>query len=176
MDGVSSHLPILKKIIDDNNFNRVIEFGSGFNSTVLFAERIPNGVTIEMQSKEWYEKVKERLPGWDIRLMLGEKYGISFYRNTCKGIFDLMFVDGHGLTRWDCINSGFEKDIGFIIAHDTQESSYGWSKIEKPKEYNIYSYKHNSGIGTTIFTKKDMSGLSFDEHKSYQFDWEKKYV
>ena len=175
MDGVASHVSILKEIINIIRIDYVIEFGMGMNSTILFSDKIKNGISIEMQNKSWFDKMNSIINNNDLelKLMLGETEAIEFVKTLNKSI-DLFFVDGHGSTRWDCINLGFKKGVPLIITHDTQQPTYGWNKINMPNDYRCQSYIHDEyKVGTTIFSKHNIN-QNFKDHKKIKFCWEDK--
>ena len=58
MNVYETHKPLINAIIGALNINSVFEFGCGFGSTPNFLEKCKEVFSIEMQSEEWYEKVK----------------------------------------------------------------------------------------------------------------------
>ena len=101
-----------------------------------------------MQSEEWFEKIKI-LPSSDVRLMLG--YQNYDYITKIGEKFDMVFVDGHGSTRPECINESIKLKIPYIVAHDTEEASYGWNRVYDSTDYKQYNYKKYKNW-TTLWT------------------------
>ena len=100
MDCYSTHLPVLENILQIFQINKVFEFGCGVYSTLLFEKHCKKIIAIEMQSQEWYEKMKKQVAK-NISLLYsqGPIGAIEIFDKT-QDIFDLVFVDGHGESRW----------------------------------------------------------------------------
>ncbi len=151
MDKYSTHIPVFEKLFAVKNFPRILEFGLGFGSTPFLLQNCEHLTSVEMQSKDWYEKVYQSLKDnskWEAHLAVGpnefEKLGISDLG------YDLVFVDGHGDSRPEVINRFFGK-CSTIVTHDYETPSYRWHLIQKPKDYFEFVY---SGIVpyTAVFT------------------------
>ena len=65
--------------------------------------------------------------------LLGEKDAIKFF-NILNTNFSIIFVDGHGSNRWECINEAFGK-TDIIVTHDTETPGYKWNLVNKPEDY-----------------------------------------
>lgn len=129
MDGYSTHIPVLKKAIEVVPHSSCLEFGTGLYSTKLLAESFNLCTSIEMQSEEWFNKVKDNFPYVDIRCYIGpfawkDKFKPDPY-------YDLIFVDGHGDSRWDCINWAYDY-TNIIVIHDTEEPGYHLERVRRP--------------------------------------------
>jgi predicted O-methyltransferase YrrM len=132
MDPYATHLPFLKKILQEHDIQSVFEFGCGNYSTLLFAEKCKNVISIEMQNKEWYDQLKTKIPkNVHLLFQLGPEQAIttlwSLGQSGAK--FDLIFVDGHGDSRWKAINAASQY-TSIIVAHDTQFPGYQWNKVK----------------------------------------------
>ena len=140
MDRYATHLPILHKLLYENEINSVYEYGCGLYSTPLFINCASDVTSIEMQNEKWFVKVKDALSyakNLDIHLMLGPDAAIDYFKKQNKS-YDLVFVDGHVGTRWACINEAF-KNSKFIVTHDTEVPVYQWQKIVVPDGWNEYT-------------------------------------
>lgn len=167
-----SHLPIISEITKSFEIDSVLEFGTGFFSTSVFVENCKSVLSIEMQNKEWYDKVKDRFQDkvtsgvLDIRFSLedsGEKTIDSLKFNGQKK-YDLVFVYGAGGSRPNCCT--YAKTVtDLIILHDTQQPTYGWNKIVVDGDWKWVDIKLFN-TWTSIMTKrKDV--LEFVESFDY---------
>lgn len=101
----------------------LFEYGAG-NSTLYFAKYIKYIKSIE-NNKEWYQKIKSRLPGnVDIAYVsLSEKaYENAILQETIS--YDIVLVDGR--QRVACVKNSVAKlsDCGVIILDDAERSKY----------------------------------------------------
>lgn len=149
MNSIETHLPVLKKLFQITEINTVLEFGTGIHSTPFFIEKCKKVTSIEMQSKSWFDKVSNQFKDPKFRPIL--KLGPYAYKELhLESFYDLIFVDGHGESRWDVTNNSFEK-TNIIVIHDTQEKSYNWNKINKPENWIRKDIKDFS-VWTTVLT------------------------
>lgn len=162
MDAYSTHIPVFEKLFATKKFSRILEFGLGFGSTPFLLEHCDHLTSIEMQSKEWYEKVHLELknnPKWESHVAIGpfefQKLGIA------EESYDLVFVDGHGDSRPEIINRFFGK-CNTIVTHDFETASYRWHLIKKPSEYEEFVHTALNPY-TAIFTK--------DQQVKDVFEW-----
>jgi hypothetical protein len=151
--GVRSHLPALRWVFSKQKINTVFEFGCGNHSTDLFVTTCNKVESYEMQSEQWYKdilaKYKEK-SNFILKFMLGPDLAIEHLKQqTAK--YDLIFVDGHGETRWKAVNIAFDK-TDLIVVHDTEEGGYQWWKIEQPQNWTRIEVKIFP-VWTTIFFK-----------------------
>lgn len=151
MDLYATHLPMLGYIWDwyfRGVGARVLEFGCGESSTKFFVERGCDVTSIEMQDVLWHDRIKAMFPGVDMRLALGP----DEWRKLALGnSYDFIFIDGHILTRPECLNWAFGK-APLVAAHDTQASCYGWERV-MPVGYDILVFK-SYGVTTTLFIEE----------------------
>jgi len=132
-NAYGSHMPVLKKYIEDFKPKTVFEFGCGDNSTPLFIEHCKNVISIEMQKPEWFMKMLKKHGGklgFYLFCMLGKDTAPE-YLSTQPSRFDLIFVDG-SMSRWLQINAAIAK-TDVIITHDTGQPCYHWERVILPK-------------------------------------------
>lgn len=161
MDKYSTHIPIFEKLFQLKKYSKILELGLGFGSTPFLLKNCDTLTSVEMQSKEWYEKVFEALKSeskWNPQLALG-----PFAFQDLSAInekYDLVFVDGHGDSRPEAINYFFDK-CDTIVTHDFETSSYRWHLIQKPHHYEMIVYDSLNPF-TAIFTKDpDVKNITF---------------
>tara|TARA_R110002110_G_scaffold96358_4_gene248299 strand:- start:452 stop:946 length:495 start_codon:yes stop_codon:yes gene_type:complete len=152
MDPYSTHLPILKNIIDNTDIKSVFEFGSGLHSTQLFAENCDDVITCDID-EEWYNTISDKFKDYkNVSPILhkdhewGSKTPESIaYLKQLNRRFDLIFIDcGDAPTRPHCVNAA-SKFTDLIIAHDTDAPAvigYNWHLVElKEPEWRRTDYK-----------------------------------
>ena len=102
---ISTHREYLEEIFKiKGKLNTIIEFGMGDFSSGLLIENGKNVVSIEMQNQSWYDKISNKFSktdNWKGILSLGPH---TYRTLELPKIVDLAFVDGHGSSRFDCIN------------------------------------------------------------------------
>ena len=127
LDPTATHLPVFKFLFAKYPYIKdVLEFGCGLYSTPMFIENGCNVTSIEMQHESWYERVQEFCPKADVRLSLGP---MTWQTQPLKSRYDLIFVDGHGDSRPECMM--WAKDhTNIIVAHDTEHPYYGWDRAD----------------------------------------------
>lgn len=149
MNAYATHLPVLKKVFGYKKYSDVAEYGMGLYSTLFFIENCERIQSLEMQSAEWYNKI--------ISEFGNKKNWIHAYSpspdSRLRKKLDLVFVDGHGDSRPECVNAAIELNIEVIIAHDTEEKGYGWERIKLTDAYSSIEIKDNeSGVQTTVYS------------------------
>lgn len=126
MDPTATHLPVLEKLYQQYRFRKVLEFGCGLYSTRFFVEHGCVVTSIEMQSQDWFDKVKTALPAVDLRIALGPD---AWRNEKLEERYDLIFVDGHGDSRPECLEwAKYHTDL--IVAHDTEHPYYCWDRAK----------------------------------------------
>lgn len=126
LDPTATHLPILKQLFKNHKIFKVLEFGCGDFSTGLFYNSGCSLTSVEMQHKEWYDRILGKFPGIDLRLALGP---LTWENEPLDKRYDLIFVDGHGDSRPECMM--WAKDhTDLIVAHDTEHPYYGWERAD----------------------------------------------
>lgn len=159
MDPYSTHLPLLNNLFGQITCSSIFEYGMGSFSTPLFCEKAEKVVAVEMQSIDWYEKIKNTIKtdNLDLHCMLGPTDAVTYFKSLNK-FFDLVFVDGHIESRWLCINEAFSK-TKIIVAHDTQQPVYQWHKIKVPAGWRSYTDRRQSPWTTVWY--EDSVNLKF---------------
>ncbi len=126
LDPTATHLPVLDALIRERRIVDVLEFGCGLFSTKRFIDRRCRLTSIEMQSEEWAVRVKAEMPTVDLRVALGPQ---AWRELELADRYDLIFVDGHGDSRPDCLM--WAKDhTDLIVAHDTEHPYYQWERAD----------------------------------------------
>jgi hypothetical protein len=143
MDAYATHIPVLDAIFRFRNINTILEFGMGNNSTPLLVEKSQTSViSVEMQQSNWYETmVNQDLINnkkWSPILCLGS-HSIFENKDIMNRSYDLVFVDGHGDSRPECINYFFGKS-SVIVAHDVEAPCYRWNLVDMPEDYRMFYY------------------------------------
>ncbi len=134
LNPYNTHLPILERIFLLKKIKRVFEFGLGIYSTPFFTEKAESVVSIEMQSEDWFNQMNYYDDNLKVLYRPGGELAIEYLRSD-PTVYDLIFVDGHGGTRWKCVNTSFEKGYEIIVAHDTEQKTYEWDRIKMPDGY-----------------------------------------
>lgn len=134
----------------------VFEYGCG-GSTIWWASRVKEVISIE-HDKDWYQKVKLRVPGNVIINHIKLEYGGAYSKKITefKDKFDIVVLDGRD--RVNCaINSlGSLKSDGIIIWDNSDLKEYekgyqflyerGFRKIEFIGLAPFINYKSETGI------------------------------
>lgn len=139
MNPFSTHLSTLNFLIDEYNVRSVFEFGCGLYSTKLFIEKCDTVYSCEMQSKEWYEKIKREFINSNNLCLryfneidngnINANFDAINYFKSLNTKFDMVFVDGHKDSRWQCINEA-RNYTNIIVTHDTEDrKNYHWNRI-----------------------------------------------
>ena len=149
---ISTHREYLEEIFKiKGKVGTILEFGMGDFSSGLLIENGNKVVSIEMQNKSWYDKITNNFSdrdNWTGILSLGPH---SYRTITLPEKVDLAFVDGHGKSRFDCINDMMDRNCAIIVAHDTQQPTYHWDRVREEKKYKKVTFKKYS-VWTTMWT------------------------
>lgn len=148
-----THLPILNSLINNHDIRSVYEFGMGEFSTGLFADNCEEVYAHEMQSEEWFQKMRIKLGNLDnvnLFCTVGPWDAIH-HLETLNRHFDMIFVDGHGDSRWAAINMA-SRYTNIIVTHDTETSTYNWERVQLDESWTRIDYK---GLNpwTTVWIK-----------------------
>jgi hypothetical protein len=145
-----SHVPILEKIFElVPTIKTVLEFGTGDYSTSFFMKRECKLLSVESQSYEWYEKMKQVNPNikWipDVKDLIDS--------SEILGDFDLIFVDTIADLRWQLVE-GLQNHTNIIVVHDSEQPFYQYNLIHlKPNFKYIDITLHRPWAG--VFTDND---------------------
>ena len=128
---IASHLPVLARLVKHGD--RVLEFGCGIASTPFLLSKCSAVVSIEMQSREWFEYVSGLFadnPRSERHYAEGATRALSYIEALARlsRRFDVVLVDGHGDSRPEQVRMAtMITDV--IVCHDTQEPGYRWDKV-----------------------------------------------
>ena len=147
-DPTATHLPILDGLLSGGEIKRVLEFGCGLYSTKLFADYLCDVTAIEMQSEEWYQRVKKECPDVELWFALGPD---AWRKLPLDDRYDLIFVDGHGDSRPECLMWAKDRS-NVIVAHDTEHPYYCWDRADM-SGFDETVYKDNPPW-TTVWRRK----------------------
>lgn len=173
-NNTQSHVPLLKKLIETFEINSVLEYGIGLFSTPIFLESCKRVVSIEMNSgydgmseytETWYDKVVREVGeklNWEHFNIPGELPAVYFAMGMfTHENFDLVFADGHGITRADQANSA-RGVARFIVGHDTEHQHTrvrwnlpGYHMVDFPNFCASYNWQKDQWPGTTIFCRDE---------------------
>jgi hypothetical protein len=136
---MNSHFPMLNIVCAALAFpkfkvKKTLELGCGEYSTPFFIEHSENHTAIETtgheheaRSVEWYERIKSK---YGNRITI-ELHDFNLSINAMKAAdADLIFVDG-ATRRPEFVNAAFLYTTT-VLAHDTEESGYGWEQVVVP--------------------------------------------
>jgi len=145
-----SHRCVLKAVLDVMKPKKLIEFGSGPNSTALLHERIPQFISYE-NHQEWVAKMTADVPGVDIRHLPVPVKSFKIYpgelnKDTRTKIYDAMksvvedtnvvFIDSYASTRIYALLA-FIGHFDIAICHDSEKLTYWYEKAEKKMSGHI---------------------------------------
>lgn len=154
IDPYSTHLSYLNNIFNIcGKMNNAVEFGMGKFSTELLLKNTNKLISIEMQSDLWFNDMCENFKNyknWEPHMKIGAN---EYNSVVLPNVINIAFVDGHGNSRPECIKLMMSMDCQIIVAHDTEESSYGWSRVING-DYKVLTFKKFNNW-TTLWTKND---------------------
>lgn len=108
-----------------------------------------------MQDENWFNQISATYEGNThtcVLLRLGEHGAIGEFHKQLESMpfkekcIDLVFVDGHGSTRPECILSALGK-VDTIVYHDSENEWYGWKErvylSGRPElaEYDVFQFE-----------------------------------
>jgi hypothetical protein len=158
-NNYSSHLSVFEKILNSFKTDSVLEFGLGEYSTPFFAQRCRFVVSIEQESKDWFEKIKAKInaPAWYPVFQRDPKAVFKYFDD--KGTkFDLVFSDGLTETRCLVANMAIERNVPIVVLHDVEKIwYYRWNLLNIPANYSRFDFRCQSGVRkiTTVLTNQD---------------------
>ena len=162
IDPYSTHMPILREYVPEGC--RALEFGPGVYSTPFLLKRCAHVTSIEMQNELWYQRLVHEIEAenWDLHLALGPWTFLSVASLPVQKI-DVALVDGHGDSRWGCVNLMMRLKVPVIIAHDTEPQHrrrYQWDRVI-PVGYREEHYDHLTPH-TTVWIKDDRKVMPYE--------------
>ena len=154
-----SHLPVLMKVMEISD-GPVLELGSGYYSTVYLHWACFNAkrplTTIESKW-QYYREIKNLRCDWhDIQHVKKWKHAEQYYKKD----WSVVLVDqGPGYNRGPSAAQLTHAD--YVVLHDSDEDSYGYSKIYPLFKYRFdYHPAENCTPGTTVLSNKhDLTDL-----------------
>lgn len=143
-DNYASHLPIFEKVFATFEIKKVLEFGLGKFSTPFFVNHAELVVSVEQESKEWYERMKAQInsPNWHIIFQPDPKLVFEqFDADNQKP--DLVFSDGAPKTRCLVANQAMQRNVPVVVLHDAEKVwFYQWNLLCIPANYARFNFRH----------------------------------
>ena len=152
IDRYASMLPVLEHILKQAEIKEVLEFGPGDNSTPLFVNSGCNLETVEMQSLDWYNKIKQDYKRAKVHYAEG---AMRWKELHYKQHYDLILVDGHMDSRPEVANWAKDR-TDIVVIHDTEADYYGWDRLDFGEEWKRFVYT-DIEPNTTVFYKTDLN-------------------
>lgn len=162
-DNYASHLPIFEKVFETFEIKKALEFGIGKFSTPFLVDHANVVVSVEQESKEWYEKIKKQINSSNWKPVFQPDPQIVFKQFDVENEdFDLVFIDGAAQTRCLVANLAMERNIPIVILHDAEKVwYYRWNLLKIPSDYARFNYRHQNGANkvTSILAKSNQNVL-----------------
>jgi len=147
-NNYSSHLTVFETLFNSFKINSVLEFGLGEYSTPFFAGRSQLVVSIEQESKEWFDKTRVKInsPNWHPVFQQDPEAVFKYFDD--KGMrFDLVFSDGLAQTRCLVANMAMKRNTPVVVLHDAEKIwYYQWNLLNIPNNYSRFDFRCRSGI------------------------------
>lgn len=152
----ASHLPVLELIFKNSDIKDVFEYGCGVYSTRFFVDHAKTVISVEMNRKIWYDKIKLEIVSDNFNLLYIEGADAIKYFNSTNKIYDMVFVDGDNASRRACAYNSFGK-AETIAVHDVNLTwkrwkHRGWSVADVPSPYKTIVMDVGNPA-TTVYTK-----------------------
>ncbi|MFZ2146300.1 MAG: hypothetical protein WAV28_03695 [Sedimentisphaerales bacterium] len=170
-DNYGSHLRVFEKVFATFETKKVLEFGLGQFSTPFFVNHAEVVVSVEQESKEWYERIKDRIDSgnWHPIFQLDPRVVFEQF-DANNQHFDLVFSDGAAETRCLVANLAMERNVPMVILHDTEKVwYYQWNLLSIPANYSRFNFCYRKGANkvTTILANSNQSILEQWEIPDY---------
>jgi len=155
---MSSHLGVLELIFKHSNVKSVFEYGCGNYSTNFFIKNAESIISVEMNRMAWVDKLKNEIKSDKLNLLfIRGLAAIEYFKSTNK-TYDLVFVDGDGRLRLNCVFNSFGK-AETIAVHDVnltwkRARHKGWLNMEVPGDYKVITM-NIAYPSTTVYTRND---------------------
>jgi len=162
-DNFASHLPIFEKVFATFEIKKALEFGPGKFSTPFFVKHAELVVSVEQESKEWYERIKAQVNSANWHSVFQPDPQVVFEQfdaNNQK--FDLVFSDGAAETRCLAANLAMERNVPVVVLHDAEKVwNYQWNLLSIPANYARFNFRHRKGVNkvTTILANANQNIL-----------------
>lgn len=162
-NNYASHLHVFEKLFAAFEIHTVLEFGLGEFSTTFFVDRAQAVVSVEQESREWYEKLRARIksPNWHPVFQPDPRIVFEHFDTNGQN-FDLVFSDGAAKTRSLAANLAMERNVPVVVLHDAEKVwYYGWNLLNIPATYARFNFRHREGQNkvTTVLTNSDQAVL-----------------
>jgi len=166
-DNYSSHLFVLEKLFSSFDISRVLEFGLGRYSTAFFVEHCDSVTSVEQESREWYEKMKAEINSSRWRHIFEADPRAVFERfDAGNENFELVLSDGAARTRVLAANLAMERNVPWLVLHDTEKVwYYRWDQLKIPASYSRFNFCHRKGA-------KKVTTVLANEHSDILEGWE----
>ena len=162
-DNYASHLPIFEKVFATFGIKKVLEFGLGKFSTPFFVKHAELVVSVEQESKEWYERIKAQVNSANWHPVFQPDPQVIFkHFDANNQKFDLFFSDGAAETRCLAANLAMERNVPVVVLHDAEKVwYYQWNLLSIPANYARFNFRHRKGANkvTTILANRNQSIL-----------------
>jgi hypothetical protein len=152
-DPYSTHIPILIGLSIAHRVKKVVEYGSGFNSTFLFLNHDVFSSLTKIDSyenyPEWYEKVKAELKSDLVNYVFVDGLMANSVRSDDIDSSDLVFIDDSYTAheRALTIDSVIKFNPKMCVIHDFENIQYRWCCIKSNiKYYRFKSILPNVGV------------------------------
>ena len=156
-DNYASHLHVFERVFATFEIHKVLEFGLGKFSTQFFVDRAEAVVSVEQESKEWYERLRAQIkaPNWHPIFQPDPRIVFEHF-DAHKQNFDLVFSDGAAVTRCLVANLAMERDVPAVVLHDAEQVwYYSWNLLNIPASYARFNFRHREGMNkvTTVLAQ-----------------------
>ena len=153
----ATHLPVLEEVCRKYSVKSVFEFGPGKYSTRFFSEHCESVVSVEMNSRDWYDQIKDmNYKNVQLLYLPGPFAACNYLESICR--FDLIMVDGHGDSRYRQANVALEHS-NIVVCHDTNDSQYGWWFVRIPSGYEVKNYTTGPTHTSTLIKNEHTCSL-----------------
>ena len=163
IDNYASHLPIFEKVFATFEIKRALEFGLGKFSTPFFVDHSDLVFSVEQESKEWYEKIKNQIDSAKWHPIFQPDPQVVFEQfDAHDQTFDLVFSDGAAQTRCLVANLAMIRNVPVVILHDAEKVwYYRWNLLNIPANYSRFNFRYQKGFNkvTTVLTNSNQSIL-----------------
>ncbi len=146
-DNYGGHLAVFEKVFATFNIDSVLEFGLGKHSTTYFAKNSQLVISVEQESKEWYDKMVSEIdsPNWHHVFQFDPRAVFQYFDNKDTR-FDLVFSDGAAQTRCLVANLAMERNVPVVVLHDAEKIwYYKWNQLEIPSNYSRFDFRCKKG-------------------------------
>lgn len=152
-DPYSTHIPILVALSLVHRLEKIVEYGSGFNSTLLFLNRDVFTSVVQIDSyenyREWYDKVRCKLNATNINYLFVDGLMANWVQEEVVSSRDLVFIDDSYTARERAltIDAVIKFKPKLCVIHDFENIKYRWSLCRaREKYFRFKSILPNVGV------------------------------